>query len=66
MSHSSSVAEPEILAELCRKHGLEPKLLEELIKIEKRCQHMERRHGIFDELKRSIENSIRAEGSFDE
>ena len=66
MNNASKSDQSELLRELCRKHGLEPKVVEELIKIEKQSQHMERRHGIFDELKRCILDSIKtADGASD-
>ncbi len=59
MNNVSKSDQGELLQELCRKHGLEPKVVEELIKIEKQCQHMERRLGISDALKRCILDSLK-------
>ena len=50
MNNTLAPAEKELLEDLCHKYRVEPKLVEELIKIEKRSQHMERRVGIYDAL----------------
>ena len=59
MNNVSKSDQSELLQELCRKYGLEPKVVEELIKIEKQCQHMERRHGIYDALKQCILDNLK-------
>jgi len=55
--------EKHLLEDLCQKYGAKPKLVEDLIRIEKRSQHMERRHGIYDELRRCIRDSTDARDS---
>ena len=65
MSNVPKSDQSELLRELCRKHGLEPKVIEELIKIEKR--YMDRRQGIYDALKQCILDSVRTpEGPSDD
>ncbi|MCD6327197.1 hypothetical protein J7M28_06560 [bacterium] len=60
MNDISKSSETELLQDLCRKYGIDAKVVEELIKIGKQFQRMERRHGIYDELRRCIRDSIDA------
>jgi len=58
MNDSLAPDEKHLLEDLCQKYGAKLKLVEELIEIEKRFQRVERRRGIFDELRRCIGDSI--------
>ncbi len=48
----------ELLTDLCTKHGVKIELIEELLKVEKEYQLRDRRHGIYDRLKETIQGSI--------
>jgi hypothetical protein len=48
----------ELLAQLCAKHGMKIELIEELLKVEKEYQLRDRRHGIYDRIKETIQTSI--------
>ena len=58
MNNVSKSDQSELLRESCQKHGLEPQVAAELVKIGKRLQHMDRRHGIYETLKRCILDGI--------
>ena len=46
-------SEPEaqaVLTSICAKHGVDPDILRELVRIEREYQHMGRAHGIYEEF----------------
>ena len=58
MSGDRATPDRELPAELCTKHGMKIELIEELLKVEKEYQLRDRRHGIYDRLKETIQTSI--------
>jgi len=47
-----------ILESLCIEHGVSIKLFEELLSIEKEYQIKERRHGIYEKIKDTVESEL--------
>ncbi len=58
MTNNRLTREHELLVELCLKHGVKIELIEELLKVEKDFQLRDRRHGIYERLKETIQASI--------
>lgn len=58
MNGDRATPDRELLAQLCAKHGMKIELIEELLKVEKEYQLRERRHGIYDRIKETIQASI--------
>jgi len=58
MSDSTRSREKDLLLELCRQRGVNPAVVEELLKIEKEYQFRDRRHGVYDRLRECIRASI--------
>lgn len=65
MNSSRVTPDRELLAELCNKHGMKIELIEELLKVEKEYQLRDRRHGIYDRLKETIQTSIASQERMD-
>ena len=55
----------ELLAELCNKHGMKIELFEGLLKVEKEYQLRDRRHGIYDRLRETIQASVEPQERMD-
>lgn len=61
MSQRHVAPDHELLVQLCSQHDVSPDLVEELLRIEKEYQLRERRHGIYDRLKESVQSTIQPE-----
>jgi len=57
--NARSSGDKELLMDLCRKHGVNPAVVEELFKIEREYQFRDRRHGVYERLRECIRTSIK-------
>lgn len=63
MSEVTRSKERDLLMELCRQRGVNPAVVEELLKIEKEYQFRDRRHGVYDRLRECIRSGIGSGGT---
>lgn len=43
-----------VLANICTKHGVDPDVLRDLVRIEREYQHMGRAHGIYEDFDEAL------------
>jgi hypothetical protein len=49
----------DILKALCKDYDIDPKIIEEIIQLEKDNVHKKTRHGIFGDLRYIIDNAVK-------